>query len=386
MNDDFFALVDTDALKALSGQPSASGAAMLLVDTHGLIRAQTAAAGELLELENGDLLASALSDEAVALVEDCASGGGANSMTEHLDVGDCRLTAVPHPDGALPTVFLFQFQDQPGVIGMKFIVQQPLRLPRGLSYVCGDTLNASIARLYDLAAKASDPALAAALSREMFRLQRMAFHVTELLDPPVFGTINAHDCELSRLCSDVADQILRRLPEDRRDCIMTSVPMRCSSYVDAVRLRAALYNLLLNAVAVSSDPGSVTFTLTCETRPAFEDETLEYAVMTVCDRGPGLSPERFRSAVSAWCTSMSARERMRLTASGMQPGLGLAFAQLVAQAHEGTLTCAQRPGGGTEMRLAIPLFEPLTKLAPGRSIRSDFVRPMSVEDVELSIL
>ena len=83
---------------------------------------------------------------------------------------------------------------------------------------------------------------------------------------------------------------------------------------------------------------------------------------------------------------MSARERMRLTASGMQPGLGLAFAQLVAQAHEGTLTCAQRPGGGTEMRLAIPLFEPLIKLAPGRSIRSDFVRPMSVEDVELSVL
>ena len=341
MNDDFFALVDTDALKALSGQPSASGAAMLLVDTHGLIRAQTAAASELLELENGDLLASALSDEAVALVEDCASGGGANSMTEHLDVGDCRLTVVPHPDGALVA-----------------LAPQPLRLPRGLSYVCGDTLNASIARLYDLAAKASDPALAAALSREMFRLQRMAFHVTELLDPPVFGTINAHDCELSRLCSDVADQILRRLPEDRRDCIMTSVPMRCSSYVDAVRLRAALYNLLLNAVAVSSDPGSVTFTLTCETRPAFEDETIEYAVMTVCDKGPGLSPERFRSAVSAWCTSMSARERMRLTASGMQPGLGLAFAQLVAQAHEGTLTCAQRPGGGTEMRLAIPLFEP----------------------------
>ena len=297
MNDDFFALVDTDALKALSGQPSASGAAMLLVDTHGLIRAQTAAAGELLELENGDLLASALSDEAVALVEDCASGGGANSMTEHLDVGDCRLTVVPHPDGALVA-----------------LEPQPLRLPRGLSYVCGDTLNASIARLYDLAAKASDPALAAALSREMFRLQRMAFHVTELLDPPVFGTINAHDCELSRLCSDVADQILRRLPEDRRDCIMTSVPMRCSSYVDAVRLRAALYNLLLNAVAVSSDPGSVTFTLTCETRPAFEDETLEYAVMTVCDRGPGLSPERFRSAVSAWCTSMSARERRRTRA------------------------------------------------------------------------
>ena len=70
MNDDFFALVDTDALKVLSGQPSASAAAMLLVDTHGLIRAQTAAAGELLDLENGDLLASALSAEAVALVEE----------------------------------------------------------------------------------------------------------------------------------------------------------------------------------------------------------------------------------------------------------------------------------------------------------------------------
>ena len=118
MNDDFFALVDTDALKVLSGQPSASAAAMLLVDTHGLIRAQTAAAGELLDLENGDLLASALSDEAVALVEDCASGGGASSMTEHLDVGDCRLTVVPHPDGALVA-----------------LEPQPLRLPRDFRIV-----------------------------------------------------------------------------------------------------------------------------------------------------------------------------------------------------------------------------------------------------------
>ena len=96
MNDDFFALVDTDALKALSGQPSASGAAMLLVDTHGLIRAQTAAAGELLELENGDLLASALSDEAVALVEGCASGGGANSMTCP-SLTSCRVCIVNAP-------------------------------------------------------------------------------------------------------------------------------------------------------------------------------------------------------------------------------------------------------------------------------------------------
>ena len=86
MNDDFFALVDTDALKALSGQPSASGAAMLLVDTHGLIRA----------LENGDLLASALSDEAVALVEDCASGGGANSMTCP-SLTSCRVCIVNAP-------------------------------------------------------------------------------------------------------------------------------------------------------------------------------------------------------------------------------------------------------------------------------------------------
>ena len=66
MNDDFFALVDTDALKALSGQPSASGAAMLLVDTHGLIRAQTAAAGELLELE---LVAFLVLDGDVAAAE-----------------------------------------------------------------------------------------------------------------------------------------------------------------------------------------------------------------------------------------------------------------------------------------------------------------------------
>ena len=369
MNEDFFALVDASALEMLSRQPSAAGSAMFLVDTHGMIRAQTAAASELLGLANGDLLASALSDEAVSLVAGCISGGQANTMTERLNGSDCRLTVVTHPGGALVA-----------------LAPQPLSMPSGMTYVCGDTLAASIARLFDLASKASDSALAAALLHEVFRLQRMAFHFTELLDPPVFGTLNGRDCDLSRLCSDVADQVLRRLPEDRRDCIVTSVPLRCSSYVDPVRIRAALYNLLTNAVAVSSAPGSVTFTLTCETRPAYEGETLEYAVITVADKGPGLSPERFSSAVSAWCTSISARERMRLTASGMQPGLGLAFAKLIAEAHEGTLTCKQRPDGGTEMRLAIPIFQPLVKLAEGRSIRSDFVRPMSVEDVELSIL
>ena len=73
------------------------------------------------------------------------------------------------------------------------------------------------------------------------------------------------------------------------------------------------------------------------------------AVLTVADRGPGIPAgdearifERFHRA-----------DRAR---SGEGAGLGLAIAQTIVEAHDGSLTAANREGGGALFRVEMPLL------------------------------
>ncbi len=68
------------------------------------------------------------------------------------------------------------------------------------------------------------------------------------------------------------------------------------------------------------------------------------AVIEVRDRGAGLAAEARASLFRPFFTT---KER--------GTGLGLALAKKVADAHGGTLDLADRDGGGTVARLAIPL-------------------------------
>ena len=78
-------------------------------------------------------------------------------------------------------------------------------------------------------------------------------------------------------------------------------------------------------------------------------------------------------------------EQLQAANGRLYQGMGLAYAQLVAQAHEGEFTCEQRPDGGTAIRFAVPLFKPnIDKGEP--SYRDYFFAPLSVEDVELSVM
>lgn len=110
---------------------------------------------------------------------------------------------------------------------------------------------------------------------------------------------------------------------------------------DADRLRGVLDNLLDNAlrhaprgtpvrVAVRRDDGQ--------------------AVVSVRDRGPGLSAEQQAHVFDRFYRAQAARDR-----DSGGAGLGLAIAKIIAEAHGGRLTVASEPGAGATFALSLPV-------------------------------
>ena len=104
---------------------------------------------------------------------------------------------------------------------------------------------------------------------------------------------------------------------------------------DRQRLETALDSLVENAVRYTEDGGRITLA-------AYPDEGS--AVIEVCDDGPGIPDEElpyifesFRSGVSLGGT-----------------GIGLAIVKTIMEAHGGTVSAENLPGGGARFRLRLP--------------------------------
>lgn len=73
------------------------------------------------------------------------------------------------------------------------------------------------------------------------------------------------------------------------------------------------------------------------------------AVVTVSDRGPGLGETDLQHVFDRFYRADIAR-------STPGSGLGLAIARSIVEAHRGTITAANRPGGGAVFRFELPLM------------------------------
>jgi signal transduction histidine kinase len=122
---------------------------------------------------------------------------------------------------------------------------------------------------------------------------------------------------------------------------------------DGERLGQVLHNLLSNAIQHSPSRAAVRLRLAVETRDGGT-----WMVVTVCDRGTGISPEVLPRIFERFAAGPGSR--------GL--GLGLYLARGIAEAHCGTLTVQSSSGGGTCFELALPVGAP--SLAETRVNRS----------------
>jgi two-component system sensor histidine kinase KdpD len=110
-------------------------------------------------------------------------------------------------------------------------------------------------------------------------------------------------------------------------------------HVDPVLLDQALVNLLDNALKFSP-PGSA-----IRIRGAVRDGAFR---LQVEDEGPGIPPGE---------EELIFEKLYRGTGGALAPGagLGLAICRAIAEAHGGTVTAGNQPGGGARLTISLPL-------------------------------
>jgi len=130
--------------------------------------------------------------------------------------------------------------------------------------------------------------------------------------------------------------LLRRLCEDRGAALTVERPAQVIAR--PVALGRALGNLVDNAIRYG---GEAQVTLT---RGASEARIL------IADRGPGIAPERLGSVFEPFVRGEDSRS---MDTGGT--GLGLSIARAIVTSHGGTITLANREGGGLLATVGLPL-------------------------------
>ena len=112
---------------------------------------------------------------------------------------------------------------------------------------------------------------------------------------------------------------------------------------DPARLRQVLDNLLRNVRTHTpvGTPAQVTVTANST-----------HAEIVVEDEGPGIAPEHLAIVFDRFWRS----DRSRTRATG-GAGLGLSIVAALVEVHDGSITAANRVGGGAEFRVRIPLAQ-----------------------------
>jgi PAS domain S-box-containing protein len=108
---------------------------------------------------------------------------------------------------------------------------------------------------------------------------------------------------------------------------------------DAGRLEQVLFNLLLNAGGAMQGRGQVTIRARRQRR-ADGQPCIE---LTVEDEGPGIPSEHMHQVFDPFFSTKGST------------GLGLSVSYGIVQAHGGTITAANRPGGGACFTIQLPL-------------------------------
>jgi two-component system, OmpR family, sensor histidine kinase MprB len=166
------------------------------------------------------------------------------------------------------------------------------------------------------------------------QLEDLTILVGDLVDlarPGETAVEPPEELALDQLVRDAVDRARRHAPGARFE-LRTEPSIVTGS---RARLARAVGNLLDNAVKWSP-PG----------QPI--DVTVGEGELTVRDRGPGIDDDDLPHVFDRFYRARSARGRPG-------SGLGLAIVKQVAETHGGSVVAEPAPGGGTRLRLALPV-------------------------------
>jgi signal transduction histidine kinase len=149
--------------------------------------------------------------------------------------------------------------------------------------------------------------------------------------------LNRDYIDLRSLTERAAD-LYREVAEEKKITVALDQPAPVEAQADAIRLGQAINNLLDNALKYTPAGGSVMLAARTEPRAA---------LITVTDNGPGV-PLHEREAIF--------RRLYRGDTSRSQRGLGLGLSMVkaVVEAHGGTVTADDAPGGGARFTVRLP--------------------------------
>lgn len=145
--------------------------------------------------------------------------------------------------------------------------------------------------------------------------------------------------DIAALADEVAAKFTTRA-QSKEIRITRQGPAALEVAADPMRLRQMLGNLLDNALRHSPESEVVTIALAREGREV---------TLAVIDRGPGFSTDFLPRAFDPFTRGDSARTRRDGGA-----GLGLAIVKAIAEAHRGSATASNLPGGGASVVIRIP--------------------------------
>jgi PAS domain S-box-containing protein len=163
---------------------------------------------------------------------------------------------------------------------------------------------------------------------------------------------------LNQLVTEVAD--LYRSQDPRTTIRLELDPAIESIEADRGRIRQILNNLVTNALEALDGVTSARLEITTRLEPSGE---AAYAVVTVCDNGPGFQRELLGRVFDPYVTSKP-----------KGTGLGLAIVKKIVEEHGGRIDADNRPEGGARVRVVLPVKDSTRSAAGAARERRDQLR------------
>src|ERR1700722_7920768 len=164
---------------------------------------------------------------------------------------------------------------------------------------------------------------------------------------------------LNQLASEVAD--LYRSHDPRVEIRLELDERIDGIEADRGRVRQILNNLVINALEALDGVAAPRLEIATRLEQAAGDA--RYAVVTVCDNGPGIQRELLGRVFDPYVTSKP-----------KGTGLGLAIVKKIVEEHGGRIDADNRPEGGARIRVVLPMTDSTRSASGIRERRAELRR------------